>query len=44
MKAFRCSSGFALVTTVVMTGVAAILFAGVIGYVSWVVRATALSR
>ena len=42
MKAFRCSSGFALVTTVVMTGVAAILFAGVIGYVSWVVRATAI--
>ena len=42
MKAFRCRSGFALVTTVVMTGVAAILFAGVIGYVSWVVRATAI--
>ena len=42
MKAFRCSSGFALVTTVVMTGVAAILLAGVIGYVSWVVRATAI--
>jgi len=42
MKAFRCSSGFALVTTIVMTGVAAILFAGVIGYVSWTVRATAI--
>lgn len=42
MKTFRCSSGFALVTTVMMTGVAAILFAGVIGYVSWVVRATAI--
>ena len=42
MKAFRCSSGFALVTTVVMTGVVAILIAGVIGYVSWTVRATAI--
>lgn len=42
MKAFRCSSGFALVTTIVMTGVVAILFAGVIGYVSWTVRATAI--
>lgn len=42
MKAFRCSSGFALVTTVVMTGVVAILIAGVIGYVSWMVRATAI--
>ena len=42
MKTFRCSSGFALVTTIVMTGVVAILFAGVIGYVSWTVRATAI--
>ena len=42
MKAFRYSSGFALVTTIVMTGVAAILVAGVIGYVSWTVRSTAV--
>ena len=42
MKAFRYSSGFALVTTIVMTGVAAILVAGVIGYVSWTVRSTAI--
>lgn len=42
MKTFRCSSGFALVTTVMMTGVAAILLAGVIGYVSWTVRTTAI--
>ena len=42
MKAFWYSSGFALVTTIVMTGVAAILVAGVIGYVSWTVRSTAV--
>ena len=42
MKSFRCSSGFALVTTIVMTGVATILLAGVIGYVSWTVRTTAI--
>ena len=42
MKAFRYSSGFALVTTIVMTGVAAILVAGVIGYVSWTVRSAAI--
>ena len=35
--------GFALATTVVMTGVAMILFAGVIGYVSYMVRASALA-
>ena len=42
MKAFRYSCGFALVTTIVMTGVAAILVAGVIGYVSWTVRSAAI--
>lgn len=42
MKTFRCSSGFALVSAIVMTGVAAILIAGVIGYVSWTVRTAAI--
>ena len=42
MKAFRYSSGFALVSAIVMTGVAAILIAGVIGYVSWTVRTAAI--
>ena len=42
MKAFRYSSGFALVTTIVMMGVAAILVAGVLGYVSWTVRSAAI--
>ena len=42
MDAARGRSGFALVTTLVMTGVAVILLAGVIGYVSWMVRATAI--
>ena len=42
MKTSRYCSGFALVTTIVMTGVAAILVAGVIGYVSWTVRSAAI--
>ncbi|MBR1920476.1 MAG: hypothetical protein IJ829_00575 [Kiritimatiellae bacterium] len=41
MKGARTRRGVALVTTVVMTGVVALLCAGVFGYVLWAVRASA---